>query len=94
MRIQPARKVSRKMVTEADTCRMVIVPKLHSSRWDKDIERKPFSPPPLEEQRRLVAYLHGLQAQVSQLRRYQEETQQELDALMPSILDKAFKGEL
>lgn len=50
--------------------------------------------PPLEEQRRLVAYLDGLQAQVSQLRHYQEETQKELDALMPSILDKAFKGEL
>ena len=50
--------------------------------------------PPLEEQRRLVAYLDGLQAQVSQLRLYQEETQKELNALMPSILDKAFKGEL
>ncbi len=50
--------------------------------------------PPLKEQRRLVAYLDGLQAQVSQLRAYQEETQKELDALMPSILDKAFKGEL
>ncbi len=49
---------------------------------------------PLEEQRRLVAYLDGLQAQVSQLRLHQAETQQELDALMPSILDKMFKGEL
>jgi type I restriction enzyme S subunit len=50
--------------------------------------------PPLEEQRRLVAYLDGLQAQVVQLRAHQEETQKELSALMPSILDKAFKGEL
>ena len=50
--------------------------------------------PPLEEQRRLVAYLDGLQAQVSHLRLRQAETQQALDALMPSILDKAFKGEL
>jgi len=47
-----------------------------------------------EEQRRLVAYLDGLQAQVSHLRLRQAETQQALDALMPSILDKAFKGEL
>jgi restriction endonuclease S subunit len=39
---------------------------------------------PLEEQRRLVAYLDGLQAQMSQLRLRQEETQKELDALMPS----------
>jgi type I restriction enzyme, S subunit len=54
----------------------------------------PIPVPPLEEQRRLVAYLDGLQAQVAQLRRYQEQTQKELDALMPSILDKAFKGEL
>ena len=50
--------------------------------------------PPLEEQRRLVAYLDGLHGQVAQLRLWQEETQKELDALMPSILDKAFKGEL
>jgi type I restriction enzyme, R subunit len=48
----------------------------------------------LEEQRRLVAYLDGLQAQVSQLRAHQAETHKELDALMPGILDKAFKGEL
>jgi type I restriction enzyme, S subunit len=41
-----------------------------------------------------LPYLDGLQAQVSQLRTYLEETQKELDALMPSILDKAFKGEL
>jgi type I restriction enzyme S subunit len=41
-----------------------------------------------------VAYLDGLQAQVSQLRLRQAETHKELDALMPSILDKAFKGEL
>jgi type I restriction enzyme S subunit len=41
-----------------------------------------------------VAYLDGLQAQVSQLRLRQAETQKELDALMPSILDKALKGEL
>ena len=50
--------------------------------------------PPLEEQQRLVAYLNGLQAQVSALRAAQSATQKELDALMPSILDKAFKGEL
>jgi type I restriction enzyme, S subunit len=41
-----------------------------------------------------LPYLDGLQAQVSKLRAYQEETHKELDALMPSILDKAFKKEL
>jgi len=50
--------------------------------------------PDISEQRRLVAYLDGLQAQVAQLRLLQEETQKELSALIPSILDKAFKGEL
>lgn len=49
---------------------------------------------PLSEQRRIVAYLDGLQAKVDELRRLQAETQKELDALMPSILDKAFRGEL
>jgi type I restriction enzyme S subunit len=42
----------------------------------------------------LIVYLDGLQAQAVQLRAHQEETQKELSALMPSILDKAFKGEL
>jgi type I restriction enzyme S subunit len=46
------------------------------------------------EQRRLVAYLDGLQAQVAKLRGLQDQSARELEALMPSILDKAFKGEL
>jgi type I restriction enzyme S subunit len=50
--------------------------------------------PSLPEQRRIVAYLDGLQAKVDELRRLHAETQQELDALMPSILAKAFAGEL
>jgi len=54
----------------------------------------PLSLPPLAEQRRIVAYLDGLQAKVDDLRRLQAETQRELDALMPSILAKAFAGEL
>jgi len=43
---------------------------------------------------RLVAYLNELQAQVSVQRAAQAETERALSALMPSILDKAFKGEL
>ena len=35
-----------------------------------------------------------LQAQVDALKRLQAETAAELDALLPSILDRAFKGEL
>jgi type I restriction enzyme S subunit len=50
--------------------------------------------PPPSEQDRIVAYLDGLQAKVDYLRRLQAETQKELDALMPSILAKAFAGRL
>lgn len=48
----------------------------------------------LGEQRRIVAHLDSLQAKVDGLKRLQEQTAAELDALLPSILDKAFKGEL
>jgi type I restriction enzyme, S subunit len=41
-----------------------------------------------------VAYLDDLQAKVDGLRALQAQTAAELDALLPSILDKAFKGEL
>lgn len=50
--------------------------------------------PPFHEQRRIVAELEGLQAEVDELRRQQAETAAELDALLPAILDRAFKGEL
>ena len=50
--------------------------------------------PPLTEQRRIVAELDALQAEVDALKRLQAETAAELDALLPAILDKAFKGEL
>ena len=50
--------------------------------------------PPLPEQRRIVAYLDELQAKVDALRRLQSETGAELDALMPAVLDRAFKGDM
>ena len=50
--------------------------------------------PRLSEQRRIVAYLDGLQAKVDALKRLQAETAAELDAMLPSVLDKAFRGEL
>ena len=50
--------------------------------------------PPSDEQHRIVAYLDDVQARAGALRRVQAETAAELDALLPSILDKAFKGEL
>ena len=62
---------------------------------------KTLPDPSLDEQRRIVAYLDGLppigdlrQAKVNALRELQSASGEELSALMPSILDKAFKGEL
>lgn len=54
----------------------------------------PIPLPPLPEQRRIVAELDALQAEVDALKRLQSETAAELDALLPAILDRAFKGEL
>ena len=41
-----------------------------------------------------IRELDALQAEVDALKRLQAETAAELDALLPSILDKAFKGQL
>lgn len=50
--------------------------------------------PPIEVQRRIVSYLDDLQANVDAMKRLQADTAAELDALLPSVLDKAFNGEL
>jgi type I restriction enzyme S subunit len=50
--------------------------------------------PALPEQRRIAAYLDDLQAKVDSLKKLQLESESELNALMPSILSRAFAGEL
>jgi type I restriction enzyme S subunit len=50
--------------------------------------------PPLSDQRRIVAYLDNLQAKIEAVKQHQVATAAALDALLPSILDRAFKGEL
>jgi len=50
--------------------------------------------PPLPEQRGIVAHLDSLQAKVDSLKKLQEESKAELNALMPSILSRAFAGDL
>jgi hypothetical protein len=42
----------------------------------------------------LDAFLDGLKAKVHALLELQSKSGEELSALMPSVLDKAFKGEL
>ena len=53
----------------------------------------------LDEQRRIVAYLDSVQARLASLRELQSATGEELRpfvgrTLLPSVLDRAFKGEL
>ena len=48
----------------------------------------------LDEQQHIVAYLGGLQAKVMVLRELQVKSGEELSALLLSVLDRAFKGEL
>jgi type I restriction enzyme S subunit len=50
--------------------------------------------PPLSEQRQIIAHLDEIQRKADSLKKLQAETSTELDALMPSTLDKAFRGEL
>ena len=47
---------------------------------------------PVEEQRHIVAHVDDLQARIDSLKQLQAETATELDALLPSVLDKAFNG--
>ena len=58
------------------------------------LSRLPVPTIALSEQRQIVAELDALQAKVDELKRLQAETAAELDALLPSILDRAFKGAL
>ena len=50
--------------------------------------------PPLVEQRRVVSEMAVLRAKVEELSHFQSETATELDALLPAILDRAFRNEL
>jgi type I restriction enzyme, S subunit len=60
----------------------------------KNLKEVRIPVPPLAEQRRIVAELDALQAEVDALKELQRQTSKELDALLPSILDRAFRGEL
>lgn len=62
-----------------------------NSRMIKNIR---IATPSLVQQQLIVSYLDDLQAKVDAVKRLQTETQVELDALLPSVLDRAFRGEL
>ena len=61
---------------------------------DTNLKKLKLIIPDIPEQNRIVAYLDNLQAKTDSLKRLQHETQSELDAFIPSILAKAFRGKL
>jgi type I restriction enzyme, S subunit len=65
-------------------------PNLNGSKLEK--LKVPVAP--LHEQQQIVAYLDDLQAKVDSVKKLQQESEKELNALMPSILSRAFAGEL
>jgi type I restriction enzyme S subunit len=50
--------------------------------------------PSISEQHRIVEYLDGVQAQVTELKRLQAESAAELERLSGAVLARAFRGEL
>ena len=58
------------------------------------LEQKEIPVPPLPEQHQIITYINGLTARIAALMGLQDATATELDAMLPSILDRAFKGEL
>jgi type I restriction enzyme S subunit len=58
------------------------------------LKATPVAYPSLPEQRRIVQELDALQAEMGVLKHEQAEAAAELDALLPSILDHGFRGEL
>jgi type I restriction enzyme S subunit len=60
----------------------------------KEIKKMPIPLPPLEEQKRIVAYLDALQKEVEVLTKLQEETGEKIETMTRTILRRAFNGEL
>ncbi len=58
------------------------------------LRKFPFRIPSLHDQRRIVGKLDELRTEVDALKRLQAQTDVEISALMPSVLSKAFAGEL
>jgi type I restriction enzyme S subunit len=60
----------------------------------REIRAFPIPLPPLTDQDRIVRDLDKLQSEITTVKRVQAETAIQLDALLPSVLSKAFAGEL
>lgn len=60
----------------------------------REIKAFPVPTPSLVEQQRIVTHLDAIQTKANELRDLQSESAAELDAMLPAILDRAFRGEL
>ena len=60
----------------------------------KHIRRVRINLPPLREQHLIVAHFDGLNSKLDALRRHQSETSAALEALLPAVLERAFRGVL
>ncbi|MEM2998240.1 MAG: restriction endonuclease subunit S [Thermoproteota archaeon] len=59
-----------------------------------DVLEEPIPLLPLEEQKIIVSYLDKTKVTIESLEKLQQKTEEELEKLVPAILDKAFRGEL
>ncbi len=59
-----------------------------------DTRKVPVPVPSPAEQRRIVEYVEEVRSRVDTLRDLQAKTAAELDAMLPSVLDRSFRGEL
>jgi hypothetical protein len=59
-----------------------------------DMRKVPVPVPSPAEQRRIVEYVEKVRSKVDTMRTLQAKTAAELDAMLPAVLDRAFRGEL
>jgi type I restriction enzyme S subunit len=60
----------------------------------KKIKQMPIKLPTLERQNEIVNYINSIEQQLFKLNSLSRQENKELKALLPSLLDSAFKGEL
>lgn len=73
-----------------DVCRGLTTP--HVRVKDAPLIKVPIAP--LKVQQQIVMHLDALQSKLNELHMIQSETEKDLEALIPSLLQKAFAGEL
>jgi restriction endonuclease S subunit len=59
-----------------------------------DMRKVPVPVPSLPEQQRIVEYVEKVRSRVDSMKDLQARTATEIDAMLPAVLDRAFRGEL